>query len=146
MTIKWEDSGFQKSLQVIGIILLFVAVMGAVRFLLNCLIDLAVLRDTEPLMRQLSQVRRWVCPWWHPRTQPQQQQGQEMTTSTSSPDNNGTLDMDRLLAGLTPSQKQELLASLLKVKVRVIFGLLDTTCKTRDLYLFVCEIRHKSKS
>ena len=109
-------------LQIVGVIISFFAIMVVLRWILNCFIDLAVLGNTESLMRQLSQLRRLICPWWHPRTQPQNEEavGEEEAASSQTRERCMNDAMDRLLAGLTPSEKQELICSLLKIQVRTV--------------------------
>jgi hypothetical protein len=96
----------------------------------NVCIDIVILRDSDSLLKTLSELRRAIFPNWHPRTQPQdilsmQQQGG--ATNGSSRDvegggNNGVelMNMDRVLAGLTPKQKQDLLVSVLPSKVSFV--------------------------
>jgi hypothetical protein len=118
MLKEWENQEFQRWLQVLGVILAFLVVMAILRFGINCLIDVAVLRDSESLMRQVSQFRRCFCPWWRPRTQPQQQQ-QQAEEIGRSPERSSARDeaLDRVLAGLTPSEKREILANMLDSQI-----------------------------
>ena len=105
---------FRKGLAVIGVCIAFLATLVVLRFGCNIFIDLAVLQDSGSLIRALSEIRRKLIPWWHPRTQPQQSSSQIITSPASADE---LINMDRVLAGLTPHQKKELIGSILTTKV-----------------------------
>lgn len=102
----------------------FLAVLVLLRVGCNVCIDIVILRDSDSLMKTFSDLRRAIFPNWHPRTQPQDIPSQQRTTNGSRDiggggSSNGVelMNMDRVLAGLTPKQKQDLLVSVLSTKV-----------------------------
>lgn len=118
----WDGSGLQTAAQIVGIVFAFCAVMVVLRFLINTGIDLAILRDSSSLIRCLSQIRRFICPWWHPRTQPQDlygANGAEAENTTLEDVEAASRDMHMLhvLSGLTRKGRYDLLSSLLGSKV-----------------------------
>jgi hypothetical protein len=132
-----NDNNLARGLMLVGIVLLFLFGLVALRLVCNMFIDVAILRDDRSLMRSLSELRRMVCPCWHPRTEPQQQDGgrNRTTTATRAVPAAGAaaatemVNMESLLAGLTPAQKQDLLASILNNKVRAADLLLPIQSK-----------------
>jgi hypothetical protein len=113
-----SDVDIKKGFGIVGIVFLFLMTLVILRLGCNFFIDVVILRDNESLIRAASQLRRVSYPWWHPRTQPQ---GAPAVPTPSSPTSTTELvSMDRLLMGLTPQQKQELLASILMSKVSAI--------------------------
>lgn len=124
---EWKNAQLQKWFQVLGVLLSFLLAMAILRVAVNCLIDVTVLRgdSSSSLLRQVSQLRRWFCPWWHPRTQPQEQElppqppSQEAADGRNSQRRYSQRDaaLDRVLMGLTPSEKRELLTSLLQSQI-----------------------------
>jgi hypothetical protein len=127
-----SDVDVKKGMGIIGMVLAFLIFLVILRFGCNIFIDVAVLRDSDSLGRTVSEIRRCLFPWWHPRTQPQDLSSLSPTTrnqerNSRNNNNNYTIDgrreselvnMDQLLMGLTPPQKQELVASILTSKVR----------------------------
>jgi len=118
-----SNDGFQKAGEVIGIILVFVFVMATLRCVVNTTIDIAVLRNTSSLIRDLSQIRRLFCPWFHPRTEPEDQRT-ATTVRVHDADRRGHATetvMAQMMEGLTGQERYSLLASLLATKVRITF-------------------------
>jgi hypothetical protein len=119
-----SDVDIKQGMAIVGMVLAFLVFLVILRFGCNICIDLAVLRDSDSLLRTLSEIRRCLFPWWHPRTQPQDLSSLSPTRNQGSNSHN-TIDgrefelvnMDQLLMGLTPPQKQELVASMLTSKV-----------------------------
>jgi hypothetical protein len=109
------DLDLKKGFAVVGIVVAFMLAMVVLRFGCVLFIDVAILGESaDSLIRPLSEIRRCIFPWWHPRTQPQ-----DLSSPQENSRNNETelVNMDRLLMGLTPQQKQELLSSILASKV-----------------------------
>ena len=101
-----------------GIILVFLFFLVALKLLCNMFIDVVILRDGDSLLRTMSEVRRLLCPCWHPRTEPSNTtSATEMQATTTRTRNNESIDMENLLVGMTPEQKKELLAATLTSKV-----------------------------
>eukprot|EP00934_Nitzschia_sp_Nitz4_P000416 Nitzschia sp. Nitz4//scaffold1_size375055//204096//204949//NITZ4_000280-RA/size375055-augustus-gene-0.678-mRNA-1//1//CDS//3329541057//416//frame0 len=103
------------ALQLIAIIFAFIGFLVVLRVIVNLLIDIAMAGDLYPFWQLLSKLRRFLCPWLSPRTQPQ-----GAGTVTPSPASNlgmNTVSMDRLLAGMTYSQKEACLAAILPSQV-----------------------------
>jgi hypothetical protein len=117
------DVDIQKVFMVVGFVMLFFIFLLILRYGCNMFIDVVIMRDSASFMRTLSEIRRRFVPWYHPRTQPQQEQEQQATTiqqtSSSADGESGQelINMDRILSGLTPQQKKDLLASILTTKV-----------------------------
>ena len=127
------DSGLEgidveivKGLIIVGCVAALLFALIIVRLGCNVFIDLIVLRDSGSVTRALSEARRTVLPWWHPRTQPQgsmtngfsvQDSRLELGNRNVVEEELGGLDMDRVLAGLTAKAKQDLLASVLPAEV-----------------------------
>jgi hypothetical protein len=121
---------FKTAFMLWGIVMAFLVVLVVLRIGCNVCIDIVILRDSDSLLKTLSELRRAIFPNWHPRTQPQDirsAQPQGGLTNRSSRDvegggNNGVelMNMDRVLSGLTPKQKQDLLVSVLPSKVRCV--------------------------
>jgi hypothetical protein len=107
------DVDIQKGFTIVGIVMLFLIVLVILRYGCNIFIDVVILRDSVSLMRTLSEIRRKFVPWYHPRTQPQ-----AMPRSADVESGQELINMDRILTGLTPQQKKDLLASILTTKVR----------------------------
>jgi hypothetical protein len=119
-----EGSGLKIAAEIVGIILAFLLAMAVLRFFINTTIDYAVLRDSSSLVRQLSQLRRCLCPWWHPRTEPQEHIGETVegvSAAIGNDANQGRMEihMIQMLAGLTTQERYELLATLFQSKVCV---------------------------
>mmetsp|Transcript_23807 Transcript_23807/g.38794 ORF Transcript_23807/g.38794 Transcript_23807/m.38794 type:complete len:279 (-) Transcript_23807:1001-1837(-) len=116
--VKSDNDDAKIGLVLVGIVLLFLFCLVALKLCCNIMIDIIILRDGDSVVRTLSKLRRRFCPCWQPRTGPAsppslQQRNNDPTNNT----NQGTIiDMDNLLAGLTPGQKKELLASILTSK------------------------------
>lgn len=113
-----SDLDLKKGFALVGIVLLFLCCLVVCRFGCNLCIDVVILRDNGSLIRALSEIRRWFFPRWHPRVVIVDLP--TTTTPASSPGPEAELElvnMDRLLSGLTPKQKQELLASILTSKI-----------------------------
>jgi hypothetical protein len=110
-----HDDDIALGLTMVAITMAFLFGMVICRFGCNIFIDVIILRDTDSLLRSLSEFRRRVIPCWHPRTQPQEliTSGEE-SSSTREPD---LITMDRVLSGLTPLQKQEFLSSILTSRI-----------------------------
>jgi hypothetical protein len=110
-------------LTLVGIVMLFLFALVALKLCCNVMVDVIILRDRESLMQSISQMKRFICPWWHPRTEPAAPQSAEegnisdglQRTSMNSL-NSLNIDMENLLVGMTPHQKQQLLASILTSK------------------------------
>jgi hypothetical protein len=109
-----HDDDIALGLTVVGITIAFLFGMVICRCGCNIFIDVIILRDTDSLLRSLSEFRRRVIPCWHPRTQPQEviASGEESSTREIE-----IISMDRVLSGLTPLQKQELLSSILTSRI-----------------------------
>lgn len=105
-----DESGAPDWLRVIGMLVLFVVFLVLLRFILNCIIDVFVLRD----FRQISQFRRKICPWWHPQTRPQPESQQNEINSHSQLQ---LITMERLLAGMSFHEKHELLTGMLQSEI-----------------------------
>lgn len=111
---------------IVGIVLLFLFCMVVLRYGCNLLIDIFVLRDGDSLVRTISELRRLLCPCWHPRTEPTAVgvgAGGAGDAGGSGNNDGGTdesVSMETLLTGLTQKQKQELLASVVPSKVRTM--------------------------
>ena len=120
------DVDVVKGLTLIGIVVLVLFTLMLLRFGCTICIDLIILRDSDSLIRSISEVRRIFLPWIHPRTQP----SSPRTPTTTSPgddydeENGGatteltTIDMDFVLSGLTNQQKQSLVEEVLTTIVR----------------------------
>ena len=120
------DVDVVKGLTLIGIVVLVLFTLILLRFGCTICIDLVILRDSDSFMRSISEVRRIILPWIHPRTQP----SSPRTPTTISPSDNydeengrattelTTIDMDYVLAGLTIQQKQSLVEEVLTTTVR----------------------------
>jgi hypothetical protein len=115
-----DNDDILRGLVLVATILLFLFCLVALRLFCNVFIDVIILGDGRSLMRSLSELRRSIFPSWHPRTQPddstqhgggRNQEGNNATTEL--------IDMESLLSGLTPSQKQQLLESIVNSKVRI---------------------------
>ena len=132
------DSGSQgidvdvvKGLTIIGIVVAVLFTLILLRFGCNICIDLIILRDFDAFMRSISKARRIVLPWFHPRAQPHQQHGRGDDHDEENGNVDGvvteltTIDMDQVLTGLTPQQKQGLVEQVLTTKVRVRTTYLD---------------------
>lgn len=126
-------SDMARGLMMVGVVILFLFSLVAVRLMCNVFIDIAILGDAPSLMKILSEIRRMICPCWHPRTEPQQDNnnnnrrrdsGRIDRTATAGasrsvlPVETEIVNMHSLLAGLSPEEKQELLASILNSKVQ----------------------------
>jgi hypothetical protein len=112
------DVDLKKGFAVIGIVLAFLLALVVLRFGCIVFIDIVILQDSDSLVRTLSEIRRYLLPWSHPRTQPH-----DMSSPHSAMTNEAELvTMDKLLTGLTPQQKQELLSSLLASKASRVAG------------------------
>jgi Na+-transporting methylmalonyl-CoA/oxaloacetate decarboxylase gamma subunit len=108
------DIDIEKGFMVVGIVILFLIFLVILRYGCNICIDIVILQDSASFMRTVSDIRRRFVPWYHPRTQPQQ----AMPTSADVESGQELINMDRILTGLTPQQKKDLLASILTTKVR----------------------------
>jgi Ring finger domain len=113
-----ERDNVKLGLSLVGIVLLFLFTMVALKLCCNIIIDVVILRDGDSLMRTVSQLRRTVCPWWHPRTEPTTPQSGENNSVPSQQRSavNVRVDMENLLVGMTPAQKKQLLAAILPCK------------------------------
>ena len=126
-----DDSDVKKGMILVAIVILFLFCMILLRFGCNLLIDVCILRDGESFMRTVSEVRRWFCPCWHPRTEPAAIANNHINNGSGTDiemnsnnnangngDNRGVVTMESLLSGLTAKQKEHLLASIVPCKVR----------------------------
>ena len=116
-----EGDNVRRGLALVGIILVFLFLLVVLKLMCNMFIDILILRDGDSLMRTLSEIRRLLCPCWHPRTEPSSTTGNtemQATTSATTGNNNHSdrIDMENLLVGMTPDQKKELLAATLTSK------------------------------
>mmetsp|Transcript_3066 Transcript_3066/g.6931 ORF Transcript_3066/g.6931 Transcript_3066/m.6931 type:complete len:364 (-) Transcript_3066:3992-5083(-) len=113
---SYEDNDAKRGMIIVSIVLLFLFCMIVLRFGLNLLIDLCILRDGESLVRTASEIRRFFCPCWHPRTTSATGNIEATTTTRSSSNaniNNGeTVTMEMLLSGLSLKQKQQVIESI----------------------------------
>jgi hypothetical protein len=107
------DVDIHKGFKVVGIVLGFLFFLIVLRICCIGFIDFAILGDTESLTRFFSELRRRLCPSWHPRTQPQ---GVAMPTIPGTPETD-IITIDVLLTGLNKQEKQDLLASILTSEV-----------------------------
>ena len=125
------DVDVVKGLTIIGIVVAVLFTLILLRFGCNICIDLIILRDFDAFMRSISKARRIVLPWFHPRTQPQHGRGDDHDEEYGNVDGGvtelATIDMDQVLAGLSPQQKQSLVEQVLTTKVRVKRTCLDTS-------------------
>ena len=114
INVDQVDVDIKKAFSIVGIVVLFFMFLVILRYGCIIFIDVVILRDSASLMRTLSDLRRKFVPWYHPRTQPQG------ATQGSADVESGQelISMDRILSGLTPQQKKDLLASILTTKVR----------------------------
>jgi hypothetical protein len=118
-----ERDDAKVGLALVGIVLLFLFALVVLKLCCNLMIDVIILRDGECLLRTISQIKRFVCPWWHPRTEPTRRQSAEEGSSRDRQQRIAVnsadslpIDMENLLVGMTPKQKQHLLASILTSK------------------------------
>lgn len=141
------DVDLQKGFLVIGIVLAFLTALVVLRFCCVQFIDIVIMRDTDSLIRSLSQTRRYIFPWWHLRTHAQEEDAANNDESEFT--------MEILLTGLTRQQKQELLSSILASKVSSGRNLLPQTvifkyCTCQHTFLlrthYECNIFLKKRS
>ena len=111
-----SDVDIQEGLKIVGIVMVFLFILMLLRVCCIVFIDVAILRDFGSLMRIFSEFRRTFCPWWHPRTQPEENDDIQEAAASGDPEVT-VISIDDLLVGLTQQQKQELLASILSSKV-----------------------------
>jgi hypothetical protein len=116
------DSDAKVGMLIVAIVLLFLFCLVLLRYGCNILIDVCILRDGESLMRTVSELRRWFCPCWHPRTEPTSggiggTGGIAIETTTINNSDGRVATMETLLSGLTSKQKQKLIASIVPCKV-----------------------------
>ncbi|KAG7338328.1 ring finger domain containing protein [Nitzschia inconspicua] len=118
-----ERDNAKLGLVLVAIVLLFLFTMVALKLCCNMMIDVMVLRDADSFMRTVSQLRRTLCPWWHPRTEASTlQHGNNASSLDLPPRSTGhssdtlRIDIENLLVGMTPDQKKQLLASILPCK------------------------------
>lgn len=112
-----ERDDVKLGLTLVGIVLLFLFTMVALKLCCNVMVDAVILRDGDSLRRTFSQWRRVMCPWCHPRTEPQS--GEDSTSGLDLAERSADafrVDMENLLIGLTPDQKKQLLATILSSK------------------------------
>ena len=115
-----SDEGLREAGEVIGIILGFLFFMWVLRCFVNTTIDVTVLRDTTSLIRNLSQIRRLFCPWFHPRTEPEEQLAEPtVRVDTEYRSRGADRRMAQMMEGLTARERYMLLAPLLASKVRL---------------------------
>ena len=116
-----SSDGLEKAGEVVGIIMGFVFFMAVLRCLINTTIDVAVLRDTSSLIQVLSQIRRLLCPSFHPRTVPEEQRVPATIFVQNADRRAHTTEtiMAQMMDGLTGQEQYLLLASLLATKVRI---------------------------
>jgi hypothetical protein len=107
MNVDQVDVDIKKAFSIVGIVVLFLIILVILRYCCNIFIDVVILQDSASVLRRF-------VPWYHPRTQPQG------ATQGSADVESGQelINMDRILTGLTPQQKMDLLASILTTKVR----------------------------
>lgn len=123
--VEERDLDIQNAFKIVGGVLLFLIILVVIRFVVNMFIDLAILRDADSMIRALSQIRRFFCPCWHPRTQ---NLVPSPTDSSVDRANNsaqerveetipGQMTIGRLLGNLTSEQRQLLISKVIPTQV-----------------------------
>ena len=128
-----SEEGFLSGLlRILGFAVVLVVGLVVVIFLFNTIfIDLIILRNPDPLKKKLREIRRIFMPWWHPRTEPDNDDGTTDEENGTQNENEENLDdsnnrdlelvtINGLLEGLKRRQKEEIIESMLNVKVCVI--------------------------
>lgn len=119
------DVDIKKAFSIVGIVVSFLMFLVILRYGCNIFIDVFILRDPASLMRAFSDIRRKFVPWYHPRTEPQG----AMQESADVESGQELINMDRILSGLTPQQKKDLLASILTTKIVTLEDILAWKAK-----------------
>lgn len=120
-----RDMDIENAFKIVGVVLLFLVLMVVLRFVVNMFIDLAILRDADSMIRALSQVRRFFCPCWHPRTQnlnpsPSDSLDAGNARRTEVEISPNQITIGRLLGNLTSEQRQLLVSKVIPTHVSVI--------------------------
>jgi hypothetical protein len=106
---EFGDSSYVDALVLAGLVMSALIALVVLKFLLNGLVDLLILGDYGSIRRSLGSVIRIVCPWWHPRTQPEE----------SVEQNNPSSEMGGAAFRRRPEvERKAILASILPIKVR----------------------------
>jgi hypothetical protein len=126
-------------LAIVGIALLFLFCLIILKLLCNLFIDIVILQDCDTINKIVNQIKKHVmmiCPCCCCSTDRSNDDDDDddhnhashemaSTTTTTTTTNQQQqpqpqqplIDMDMLLAGMTPKQKQELIATILTSKV-----------------------------
>ena len=119
-----RDLDIENAFKIVGGVLLFLIILVVIRFVVNMFIDLAILRDADSVIRALSQIRRFFCPCWHPRTQNLNQSPADSTDAVNNSAQHsvtenvpGQMTIGRLLGNLTSEQRQLLISKVIPTQV-----------------------------
>lgn len=69
-TDLFESTTHIEAVAIAGCVMAALIALVILKFALNICVDVVCLGDLESARRSLGGLRRRVCPWWHPRTQP----------------------------------------------------------------------------
>lgn len=119
--LESRDLDIENAFKIVGIVLLVLIVMVVFHMLVNMFIDLAILRDADSMMRALSQVRRFCCPCWHPRTQnldlPAGSVDAELGRRPTEQVAPGQITIERLLGNMTNEQRQLMISKAIPTQI-----------------------------
>jgi hypothetical protein len=67
-----DDTMYIDAIAIAGCVMAGLIALVILRLFVNLCIDVVILGDFHSARRSVSVITRWICPWWHRRTQPEE--------------------------------------------------------------------------
>ena len=107
-TDLFESTTHIEAVAIAGCVMTALIALVVLKFFLNICIDVVCLGDLVSARRSLGGFLRWVCPRWHPRTQPD---------AALTDQNENSIEIQSTLRSRSLEERKGIVASILQENV-----------------------------
>ena len=111
-----NDTNYTDAIAIAGCVMASLIALVILRLFVNLCIDVVILNDFDSARRSLGALLRFVFPWWHRRTQPE-----ELASPDSDRQQDVELNIPTRMSHPSIEQRKISIGSILQSKVRMLW-------------------------
>ena len=104
----FENATRIEAVAIAGCVMAALIALVILKFFVNIFIDVLCLGDLDSARRSIGGLVRRICPWWHPRTQPE---------APATDQNDNMREVQATLRGRSLEERKDIVISILQDKV-----------------------------